>query len=340
VGATSSDSPQSVAVQNEGNAPLYFSSLATGTTSFPVSGTGSCNTGTALAQSGICTVAASFTPQQGGALADTFILTDNSLNVNGNMQAVSLSGTGTGGSKTISFTQPASPVALGSSATLVATASNGDPVTFSVTAGTGTASLSGNVITYKTVGTVTINANSAATGTYNAAPTVSYTVTITSVPYVYIAGSGDVASFNAYGNVSSRAVVGGGTPPPVDTNGYVWSINGNGTSVSTFTPAGALGSTYSPAGLTGARALAIDGGSNVAIANGNGAVAVVSNTGVAASTTQGSMTAAASGVAIDNSGNIWVTNPTSSTIDEIIGGAIPASPLANAVQNTTLGVKP
>jgi hypothetical protein len=53
----------------------------------------------------------------------------------------------------------------------LATAANGDPVTFSVTAGTGTASVSGNMITCLTQGTVTVNADSAAMGTYSAAPT-------------------------------------------------------------------------------------------------------------------------------------------------------------------------
>jgi hypothetical protein len=242
--------------------------------------------------------------------------------------------------KTITFTQPVSPASAGSTATLVATASNGDPVTFSVTAGTGTASVSGNVITYLTAGTVTVNADSAATGTYSAAPTVSYTVTIDDIPYVFVAGGGSVASLNAYGVVSSSAVAGGGKGAAVDANGYVWSINANGTSVSTFTPAGAFGSSYSPAGLTGASAVAIDGNNNAIVANGNGKVVVVSNAGAAVSTTQGSTTAAPGSIAIDSAGNVWLANAAANTIDEIIGGAAPAAPLANAVQNNAPGAKP
>jgi hypothetical protein len=45
-------------------------------------------------------------------------------------------------------------------------------------------------------------------------------------------------------------------------------------------------------------------------------------------------------VAIDSSGNIWVANPTANTVDEVIGGAAPAAPLANAVQTATPGGKP
>jgi hypothetical protein len=93
VGATSSDSPRSVTVQNAGNTALTFSSLVTGTENFTVSGTGTCSTSTSLAQSGVCTVAASFTPQGGGSLTDTLTLTDNSFN--GSSQTVALSGTAT-----------------------------------------------------------------------------------------------------------------------------------------------------------------------------------------------------------------------------------------------------
>jgi predicted outer membrane repeat protein len=242
--------------------------------------------------------------------------------------------------KTITFTQPVSPAGAGSTATLVATASNGDPVTFSVTAGTGTASVSGNVITYLTAGTVTVNADSAATGTYGAAPTVSYTVTINDIPYVFVAGGGSMASLNAYGIVSSSAVAGGGKGAAVDANGYVWSINANGTSLSTFTPAGALGTTYSPAGLTGASALAIDGNSNVVVANGNGKIAIVSNGGTTVSTTTGSSNTAPASVAIDLSGNVWIANPGTSTVDEVIGAAAPVAPLAVGVQGNITGTKP
>jgi hypothetical protein len=37
---------------------------------------------------------------------------------------------------------------------------------------------------------------------------------------------------------------------------------------------------------------------------------------------------------------VWVTDSQSSTVHEIIGGAAPAEPLANAVQSATPGAKP
>jgi predicted outer membrane repeat protein len=245
-----------------------------------------------------------------------------------------------GSTKTITFSQLASPASAGSTVPLVATASNGDPVTFSISAGTGTASINGTTVTYLTAGTVTVNADSAATSTSNAAPTVSYTVTITDTPYVFVVGSGSVASLNPYGSISSSAVTGGGKSAAVDASGYVWSINSGGTSVSNFTPAGTLGSTYSQVGVIGASALAIDGNSNIVIANGNGKLSVVSNAGITTYTSIGSTTAAPSSIAIDISGNIWVANPGANTVDEFIGGASPATPLANAVQSNTTGTKP
>lgn len=63
--------------------------------------------------------------------------------------------------KTITFTAPVTPAAAGTSATLLATASNGDPVVFTVASGPAT--VLANVITYTGAGTVKITASSAAT---------------------------------------------------------------------------------------------------------------------------------------------------------------------------------
>jgi sugar lactone lactonase YvrE len=326
---------QTVVLGNSGTASLVVGSLSL-PTGFRVSG-GTCSAvPITISASASCSVALVFSPTAVGTSSGT-------VTANGNAvvpQTLLVSGTGTQGSKIITVTQPASPALAGSNATLVATVSNGDPVTFSVTAGTGTASVSGNVITYLTAGTVTVHADSAATSTYNAAPTVSYTVTITDTPYVFITGSGNVASLNADGAVATTAAAGGGKGLAVDANGYVWSINSNGTSLSTFTPTGALGTSYLPTGLTAASAIAIDGNSNVIITNGNGVLSLVVNAGIALSTTAGSTSAAPSGVAVDNSGNIWVANPTTNSVDEIIGGAAPTAPLANAVKSNTIGTKP
>jgi hypothetical protein len=171
-----------------------------------------------------------------------------------------------------------------------------------------------------------------------ATATISFTVVNQSI-FVVNAG-GSVSSLYDGGTSQSSDVSGGGIGLAVDKLGYVWSINSSGNGLSVFTDAGALASTYTPTGLTGGSALAIDGNSNLWVANGNGVISQISNAGATVSTTAGSTTAAPSGIAIDSSGNVWVANPTANTVDEIIGGAVPSAPLSNAVQTATPGVAP
>jgi trimeric autotransporter adhesin len=97
--------------------------------------------------------------------------------------------------KTITFPQPTTPVTVNGAVTLGATASGGDPVTYSITAGT--ASLSGTTVTYTNAGTVTIAANSAATANYSAAATVSDTVTVNAAASAYTAPTTNVGSSSA-----------------------------------------------------------------------------------------------------------------------------------------------
>jgi len=349
-GTSSSDSPQTVTLENDGNAPLIFAAPTNGnnpsiSTGFTIGGTFTCplltpgsGTGT-LASGSTCSEPVSFSPLAIGSYTGSLVFTDNTLNVAGSTQTTALSGTATIGNKTITFT-PVTYVYAGTGTTLVATTSSGEPVTFSVTNGTGTATLNGSTISYLTPGTVTVTANSAATANYNTAPPVSVTVTILIQPMIFLAGSGKVASLGDTGAVSSAAVSGGGLGVAVDASGTVWSLNSGGGGFTSFTTAGALGTGYSTLLTNGASALAIDGNSHLVIPSGSGATVTFSNAGALVSTTQGSATAAPSGVAIDLSGNVWVTNAAANSVDEIIGGAAPAAPLATAVQSATPGAKP
>jgi hypothetical protein len=159
------------------------------------------------------------------------------------------------------------------------------------------------------------------------------------LPLVFVSGSGAMGVQDTAGDLVSADVAGGGTGAAVGSNGVVWSIGG-GNSLVYYENSGQLENTYTNLGLSGATALAFDGNSNLFVANGNGAVTVVSTPDTVVSTTQGSTSAAASSLAIDNSGNVWVANPTTNTVDEIIGGAAPTAPLANAVLNNAPGAKP
>jgi len=81
--------------------------------------------------------------------------------------------------QTISFTPPTTPAGAGTSAALVATATSGLAVTFSTSSAATICTVSGTTVTYVGAGTCTINANQAGNGTYNAAPQVTRTVSVT-----------------------------------------------------------------------------------------------------------------------------------------------------------------
>jgi hypothetical protein len=144
-------------------------------------------------------------------------------------------------SKTINFTPPTSPVAINSSATLIATASNGDPVTFSVTSGTASIhTLSGvSTITYTNAGSVTITANSAATSIYAAATPVFYTVVVNQIgqtitfpppgsPVTYSTGLTTTLTASASSGLAVAYKVISG---PANVSGAVLSYTGPGTVV-------------------------------------------------------------------------------------------------------------
>jgi hypothetical protein len=100
VGTTSSDSPLSATVQNVGNASLTFSglSLIDNIDFGLVAGSGTppdCTGGLSLAPSAECNLSADFTPQSGGSLTSSLVLTDNAGNAAAATQSIPLSGIGT-----------------------------------------------------------------------------------------------------------------------------------------------------------------------------------------------------------------------------------------------------
>jgi hypothetical protein len=100
VGSTSSDSPQSVVIQNIGNQPLDAippGLLVTGPNFVQVPGSGTpadCTSSFTLTPGATCNLSLSFEPQSGGLLTSTAVFTDNALNANPATQSIKLSGTG------------------------------------------------------------------------------------------------------------------------------------------------------------------------------------------------------------------------------------------------------
>jgi hypothetical protein len=157
--------------------------------------------------------------------------------------------------------------------------------------------------------------------------------------YIFITNSGgSVSSLFSNGAAQSSAVSGGGIGAAVDRNGLVFSITADGTGVSTFNDNGTMVSTTSGV-LTGASALAIDGGDQLWIAS-PGSLSMGQILGSGQVTYTDSTLQKPSGVAIDISGNIWISDSQSNTVHEIVGGGMPARPLANAVTSKTPGMEP
>jgi large repetitive protein len=124
VGSTSLDSPQTVTVENIGNAALSFPILLIGNnpviaTNFTLNGaapsscsqvnTGSSTAGT-LAAEASCQLSINFTPTTAGAFSGSLLLTDNNLNAIApgyTFQSIALSGTATQATPSITWRTPA-----------------------------------------------------------------------------------------------------------------------------------------------------------------------------------------------------------------------------------------
>jgi hypothetical protein len=165
---TTSNSLQTEEFENDGNTPLVIASYLA-TPNFTTGSPNTCAAGS-FAAGATCTLSAIFQPATAGTLTGAINITDNTLNTVATVQPVPLSGTSGLGTKTITFPAPASPVPAGTSATLTASTSNGDPIVYSITSGTA-------LIT----GSVTIAANSPATSSYAAAAQVTRTVVVNQV---------------------------------------------------------------------------------------------------------------------------------------------------------------
>ncbi len=101
VGSTSTDSPQSVSIQNTGNEPLNAippGLVVTGPNFVQVPGSGTpadCTASFTLTPGATCNLSLSFEPQSAGPLTSTAVFTDNTLNANPATQSITLTGTGT-----------------------------------------------------------------------------------------------------------------------------------------------------------------------------------------------------------------------------------------------------
>ena len=86
------DGPQTVSLQNNGNAPMTLSGMDLPNADFQFDGdTTTCSTSTPIAAGASCTIGIVFSPTTTGTITGTLTLTDNNLNVSGAKQLVNLS---------------------------------------------------------------------------------------------------------------------------------------------------------------------------------------------------------------------------------------------------------
>ena len=212
VGSTSIDSPQSIAVQNIGNQPLT-GSLALSLGANFVAGPDSpvdCTPGFSRAAGASCNFTVSFQPQSSGALSGTAAFTDNALNASPSAtQSVTLTGTGTAGTATISISNlPASGVYGGSFTPTYAYTGDGTPSVTSTTLSTCT--VTAGLVSYTGAGTCMLTANATAGATSAAVNGTAQsftigqadaTVTVTgySVPYDTTAHTATVTAIGVNG---------------------------------------------------------------------------------------------------------------------------------------------
>ena len=91
VGSTSSDSPQSVTIENIGNAALTETVLTVGANFQQAPGSGTpadCTSTFSLTPGESCNLSISFIPQSGGDLQSSALLTNNALNTTAAMQNI------------------------------------------------------------------------------------------------------------------------------------------------------------------------------------------------------------------------------------------------------------
>ena len=235
-GSTSADSPQTVTLENVGNAPLSFPIPATGNnpsiapnftlnssleSACPLLSSGSSGPGT-LAVGASCVLPISFTPAAGGTFNGSLVLTDNNLNAAAPSyatQSITLSGTGTQVVPVITWSAPA---AITYGTALSATQLNAS----STIAGTFTYSpAAGTVLA---VGSHTLMATFTPTDTTDYADATA-TVTLTVNPAPSFSLSASPASVTV-----SVSATGNSTISVSDQNGF----SGNVTLTASGLPAG------------------------------------------------------------------------------------------------------
>jgi sugar lactone lactonase YvrE len=250
VGSTSSDSPQTVMLTNIGNAALTFPVPATGldpsiAAGFTIGDSSTCPQLTSnpsaatLPPGSSCTNLISFTPNAVGSISGSLVTTDNHLNAaapNYATQSIALSGTGTAGTPTISFTVPNHTYG---DAPFTVNATSTSTGAFAYAVVSGPATVAGSTVTLTGAGTVVLQASEAVDANYIAStknatfhvatitPTIAFNVPnhiYGDAPFTVNATSNSTGAFT-YTVVSGPATVSGSTVTLTGAGTVVLSVS-------------------------------------------------------------------------------------------------------------------
>jgi len=323
-GFTSSDSPQSLAISNSGNASFTISSLTVGANFTRVKGSGTpadC-TATALAPGTACNLSLSFTPSIAGSLTSSFVLTDN---LSPTTQTISLSGVAQNGAQTQTISFPSiQPVTIGTTVTLAATASSGLPVAFASSPAT-VCTNSSVIVTFFTSGNCTITASQSGSNTYlpaTASQTIAITEPLTFSGSTSITSSHSTLTYNVplLGSVAGVNVVTDGLPNLDFTLGSGSTCVGHPAANTTCTVN--INFSAKAAGLRKG-AVQITNGSGIVVATAFiSAISSAPRLSFAHSvqTTVGSGLAQPSAIAIDAGGNIFIADSINNRVVKLQAG--------------------
>ncbi len=191
----------------------------------------------------------------------------------------------------------------------------------------------------------------------------STTIAIDSNKVAYVP-SGSSNSVYEFTSNNSTAVAGSpfassslSTPygAAIDGQNRLWMANSGASSIAYLSGSGASGSFVGITNtcLQSPKFIAIDGNNNVWVSNGNGlsgntnyTICEFNSNGTLISNSTGfglHGIAAGRGIAIDMSGNVWVTSyaTTSFNVTQIVGAAVPVvNPITTAIKNSTMGTRP
>jgi sugar lactone lactonase YvrE len=319
VGFTSSDSPKISSVTNLGNQPLVFSASPGFTADFsqPTGSTNQCLSATSLADGTVCNVSVQFTPQSVGSLSAGITVSDNTLNMAGSTQQVSVSGTGLTPGDTTATAVSANPTS----------ANVGQPLTLNATvtdtaAGHSSTHPTGGVTFTDTVGSTVVSLNGGSPVTLVAGAATLTGVTLSgagthtiAANYAGVSGS-FIASSNTTALVVSKtpAVVAGPSTQPVQI------VHGQAGSV----PLSVTGPYSGLAVPTGSISYNVLNASNTSVASGSatltgGSADSTTTIPVANSLASGSYTVTASYGGDSN----YAASSTATTIQLVVGQVTP-----------------